>query len=55
MNSGYGYWRVAVIISEYTMTGTFRDRAIDAHGAETIVLESSDEGWKIRHIHWSSR
>jgi ketosteroid isomerase-like protein len=46
---------LSIYLREYTMTGTFQDREIDAHGTETIVLVSTEEGWKIRHIHWSSR
>lgn len=46
---------MAFYTSEYTMAGTFRGREIDAHGVETIVLVPTDAGWRIRHIHWSSR
>ncbi len=46
---------LSLYLREYRMTGTFRERKIDAHGVETIVLESTEEGCKIRHIHWSSR
>ncbi len=35
------------------MHGTFRDREIDVHGTETIVLQGTQEGWQILHIHWS--
>ena len=45
----------SLYLREYSMNGTYRDRAIDARGVETIVLARTDEGWKIRHIHWSSR
>lgn len=45
----------ALYLSEYTMSGTYRDREIDLHGTETIVLVRTTDGWKIRHIHWSSR
>lgn len=45
----------ALYLSEYRMAGDFRGRTIDAHGTETMVLERTDEGWRIRHIHWSSR
>lgn len=45
----------ALYISEYTMSGTYRDREIDLHGTETLVLVRTPDGWKIRHIHWSSR
>ena len=46
---------LAVYLSEYETTGTFRDREIDAHGTETMLLVRTANGWKIRHIHWSSR
>ncbi|MEO5510244.1 MAG: nuclear transport factor 2 family protein [Longimicrobiales bacterium] len=47
--------RMATYVSEYTAKGTFRNRAIDSHGTETMVLVKTPAGWKIRHIHWSSR
>lgn len=46
---------MALYTREYRMRGTLRDREIDAHGTETLVLVPTDEGWRIRHIHWSSR
>jgi ketosteroid isomerase-like protein len=45
----------SLYLREYSITGTYRDRAIDARGVETIALARTGEGWKIRHIHWSSR
>ncbi len=45
---------MALYTSEYAAMGDFRGRAIDAVGTETIVLVRTPEGWKIRHIHWSS-
>lgn len=45
----------ALYTSEYTMKGRFRNRDIDSHGTETMVLLRGPDGWKIRHIHWSSR
>lgn len=45
----------ALYLGEHTMTGTFRDREIDAHGTETMVLVDADGRWRILHIHWSSR
>lgn len=47
--------RTALYLSEYTMNGTYRDREIDLYGTETLVLVRTTGGWKIRHIHWSSR
>jgi len=35
--------------------GEFRDRQIDADGAELMVLERDADGWRIAAIHWSSR
>ena len=46
---------VAVYLSRYTTKGTVRDREIDSQGTETIVLRMTGDGWKIVHIHWSSR
>lgn len=46
---------VALYNAETHSSGTWRDREIDAHGAETIVLVRTSDGWRIRHIHWSSR
>jgi ketosteroid isomerase-like protein len=45
----------ALYTSEYTAAGRFRNRDIDSHGTETMVLLRTPDGWKIRHIHWSSR
>jgi len=46
---------LALYLREYRMKGIFQDREIDARGVETIVLAPTPAGWKIRHIHWSSR
>ncbi len=49
-------WRgAALYTAEAHTTGRWRGRDIDAHGAESIVLVETAEGWRIRHIHWSSR
>lgn len=46
---------LALYMSEDRKTGTFRDREIDSRGTQTIVLVMTSDGWRIRHIHWSSR
>ena len=46
---------LAVVLRESSTTGTYRDRAVDSIGIETMVLQRTPDGWKIRHIHWSSR
>ena len=46
---------VAWAITTSTTTGTYRERAVDAQGAELMVLVRTRAGWKIAAIHWSSR
>jgi ketosteroid isomerase-like protein len=45
---------IALYTAGSRTTGEFRGRAIDSRGAETMVLIRTPEGWRIRHIHWSS-
>lgn len=45
----------ALYTSESRTTGRYRGREIDSHGTETVVLVRTPDGWRIRHIHWSSR
>lgn len=45
----------ALYTSEYTAAGRFRNRDIESHGTETMMLLRTADGWKIRHIHWSAR
>lgn len=45
----------ALYMSEYAMSGRYRDREVDLRGTETLVLVRTPDGWRIRHIHWSSR
>lgn len=46
---------MAMWVSEGESRGEFRGRRIESHGTETIVLIPTDAGWKILHVHWSSR
>ncbi|WP_339933102.1 nuclear transport factor 2 family protein [uncultured Brevundimonas sp.] len=46
---------LAWISSENRTTGVYRERAIDRIGTETMVLRLTPAGWRIVHIHWSSR
>ena len=45
---------VAWVASEGRLNGTFRGRAIDRMSTETMILQRTNRGWKIRHVHWSS-
>jgi hypothetical protein len=46
---------MALWVSEGESRGEFRGRQVESHGTETIVLIPTDTGWKILHVHWSSR
>jgi ketosteroid isomerase-like protein len=46
---------MALLTRETNTTGTSGERTIDSIGTETMVLLRTPAGWKIRHIHWSSR
>ncbi len=46
---------LAWILTETRTTGTFRERDIASFGTETVLLRRTSEGWRIVHIHWSSR
>ena len=45
---------VAWLVTTSTASGNFKGRAIDSVGAELMILSRTQEGWKIRAIHWSS-
>ncbi|HUP21209.1 MAG TPA: nuclear transport factor 2 family protein [Gemmatimonadota bacterium] len=45
----------ALYTSTSHTTGQYRGREIDSRGTETMLLVRTPEGWRIRHIHWSSR
>jgi len=34
---------------------SFHGKAIDVRGVETMLLRRTEHGWRIVHIHWSSR
>ncbi len=46
---------LAYVISEGKVAGTFKGKAIDSITLETMVLRREQSGWRIVHIHWSSR
>jgi uncharacterized protein (TIGR02246 family) len=45
----------AVVLSRTTTTGTYEGKPVNSRGVETMVLRQIDSGWRIAHIHWSSR
>ncbi len=46
---------LAYITSETKVTGTFKSKPVNSVSIETMVLHKASTGWKILHIHWSSR
>lgn len=46
---------LAWVLTRSQTTGTFRGKEIDAKGVETMLLKHTPDGWRIFHIHWSSR
>ncbi len=53
--SGDAVGDLAWVGSEATLTGSSAGKAIDLISTETLVLKRAVAGWKIVHIHWSSR
>jgi ketosteroid isomerase-like protein len=46
---------VAWVLSKTRTSGTYGERSINSVGVETVLLKRTSQGWRIRHIHWSSR
>jgi len=46
---------LAWVASESRMTGTSKDKPVDIQSTETLVLKKTSAGWKVVHVHWSSR
>lgn len=46
---------LAWVATRRRLTGTYKDKAVDVYGTETMVLARGPLGWRIRHIHWSSQ
>lgn len=46
---------VAIYTTRAHTVGRVGSRDIDSSGVETMVLTLTEAGWRILHIHWSSR
>lgn len=46
---------VCYLMRELRTTGTFDGKPVDSITLETMILRRVDDGWRIVHIHWSSR
>ena len=45
----------AWIVTESRIYGHYKEKDIDIVSTETAVLKRGEDGWKIVHLHWSSR
>lgn len=45
----------AWVLSETRTTGRYKDKPVDRLSIETMLLKKTSDGWRITHIHWSSR
>ncbi len=46
---------LAWVATRTRITGTQKDKPVDLHSTETLVLRRDPEGWRIVHLQWSSR
>ncbi|MDP2258590.1 MAG: nuclear transport factor 2 family protein [Caulobacter sp.] len=46
---------IAWVLTQGRTTGTYDGKKVDRLTTETMVLKKTKEGWRIAHIHWSSR
>ena len=46
---------LAVVVSEHELDGEFTTKPVRRHMIETVVLKRHDLGWRIEHVHWSSK
>jgi ketosteroid isomerase-like protein/mono/diheme cytochrome c family protein len=46
---------LAWVASEAAMAGESKGKRLDLVSTESLVLKRSNDGWRIVHIHWSSR
>ena len=53
--SGDAVGDLAWVTSESRLTGVANDKPVDTVSMETLVLKKSAAGWRVTHIHWSSR
>ena len=46
---------LAVVMSQGRTTGEYNGKPVDRRTVETMVLKRTRAGWRIIHVHWSSR
>jgi hypothetical protein len=53
--TGFASEALAWFASESRATGRYKEKAVDRFSTESMVLRKTPNGWRIIHIHWSSR
>lgn len=53
--SGDTVGELAWVASEARLTGSPEGKSVDVVSKETLVLKKASTGWRIVHVHWSSR
>lgn len=46
---------VALVLSHTATSGAFEGKPVSSKGVETMVVRRVDGGWRVAHIHWSTR
>lgn len=46
---------LALVITRSRITGEYKGKKLDLFSTETMALRRQPEGWRIAHVHWSSR
>lgn len=50
-----GDGQTAWVLTEGKTTGSWREKPVNSVTTETMILRKSAAGWRIQHIHWSSK
>lgn len=46
---------LAWVATRSRITGTHKDKPVDIYSTESLVLKRMPGGWRVVHIHWSSK
>lgn len=45
----------AWVLTRFAAAGSFHGREIHSQGVETMLLRLTSDGWRVTHVHWSSK
>ncbi len=46
---------LCLVLHESETSGSYKGKPVRSRGLESVVLRRDGDGWKIVHLHWSSR